>query len=198
MAASADAVGALLRGAGLDDVQVLSAVPAVAARPRSSRAGPAPEGAPTVLLYAHHDVQPPGTTPTGTARPFEPTERGGRLYGRGAADDKAGRRSRTWAPCARSATSSAAVGVTVFVEGEEEIGSPTFTRVPARPTATCSRADVIVVADSSNWAVGVPGLTTSLRGLVDCVVEVRGAGARRALGHVRRRGPRRRRPCWRA
>ena len=64
------------------------------------------------------------------------------------------------------------VGVTVFVEGEEEIGSPTFADVPAHATATCCAADVIVVADSSNWAVGVPGLTTSLRGLVDCVVEV--------------------------
>ena len=63
------------------------------------------------------------------------------------------------------------VGVTVFVEGEEEIGSPTFTAF-LHAHRDLLAADVIVVADSSNWAIGVPGLTTSLRGLVDCVVEV--------------------------
>lgn len=164
VAASAEAVVGLLHGVGFDDVQVLrvdGGAPAVVGR------RPGPEGAPTVLLYAHHDVQPPGEdwdTPS-----FEPTERDGRLYGRGAADDKAGIVAHIGA--LRVLADELAVGVTVFVEGEEEIGSPTFL-----PFLTAHRdllaADVIVVADSTNWAVGVPGLTTSLRGLVDLVVEV--------------------------
>lgn len=166
VAASADAVVALLRGAGLDDVQVLSVpsgAPAVVGR------RPAPEGAPTVLLYAHHDVQPPGDDADWDSPPFEPTERGGRLYGRGAADDKAGVIAHVGA--LRVLGDELGVGVTVFIEGEEEIGSPTFTQF-LHTYQDLLRADVIVVADSSNWAIGVPGLTTSLRGLVDCVVEV--------------------------
>lgn len=166
VAASADAVVALLRGVGFDDVQVLrvdGGAPAVVGR------RPAPAGAPTVLLYAHHDVQPPGDDADWLSSPFVPTERDGRLYGRGAADDKAGIVAHVGA--LRVLGDELGVGVTVFVEGEEEIGSPTFL-----PFLTAHRdllaADVIVVADSTNWAVGVPGLTTSLRGLVDCVVEV--------------------------
>lgn len=166
VSASAEAVVALLRGAGLDDVQVLSVpsgAPAVVGR------RPAPEGAPTVLLYAHHDVQPPGDDADWDSPPFEPTERDGRLYGRGAADDKAGVIAHVGA--LRVLGDELGVGVTVFIEGEEEIGSPTF--APFLHTfQDLLRADVIVVADSSNWAIGVPGLTTSLRGLVDCVVEV--------------------------
>ena len=173
VAASADAVAALLRDAGLPEVQVLRATtedgtqgaPAVVAR------RPAPDGAPTVLLYAHHDVQPPGEDAAWDTEPFVPTERDGRLYGRGAADDKAGIVAHLGALRALTALGDLPVGVTVFVEGEEEVGSPTFL-----PFLTQHRdllaADVIVVADSSNWKVGVPALTTSLRGLVDCEVEV--------------------------
>ena len=163
---SAEAVADLLRGAGMDDVQILTAGdsrPAVVAR----RAAPA--GAPTVLLYAHHDVQPPGSDADWQTPPFEPVERGGRLYGRGAADDKAGIIAHLGA--LRALGDDLAVGVTVFVEGEEEIGSPTFGAFLAA-YEDLLRADVIVVADSSNWKVGVPGLTTSLRGLVDCEVEL--------------------------
>lgn len=171
VAASAAAVGDLLRGAGFDDVRILTAqrsdgrpgAPAVVAR------RPAPAGAPTVLLYAHHDVQPPGDDATWSSPAFEPVERDGRLYGRGAADDKAGVVAHVGA--LRVLADELAVGVTVFVEGEEEVGSPTFTDFLHTYRDELA-ADVIVVADSSNWRVGVPGLTTSLRGLVDVEVEV--------------------------
>jgi cysteinylglycine-S-conjugate dipeptidase len=167
--ASAAAVADLFRGAGLDDVQILRATtedgrpgaPAVVGRRE------APAGAPTVMLYAHHDVQPPGDG--WQTEPFEPVERGGRLFGRGAADDKAGVIAHVGA--LRVLADDLGVGVTVFVEGEEEIGSPSFTAF-LRAHREQLAADVIVVADSSNWKVGVPGLTTSLRGLVDCFVDV--------------------------
>ena len=169
--ASAEAVEALLRGVGFADVRILSVprpdgrpgAPAVVAR----RAGPA--GAPTVVLYAHHDVQPTGADAEWSSPPFVPTERDGRLYGRGAADDKAGIVAHLGA--LRVLGDELAVGVTVFVEGEEEVGSPSFTQF-LHTYRDDLAGDVFVVADSSNWRVGVAGLTTSLRGLVDLDVEV--------------------------
>jgi acetylornithine deacetylase/succinyl-diaminopimelate desuccinylase-like protein len=166
VARSAEAVAGLLRAEGIDDVRVVTAGqsrPAVIARI------PAPQGQPTVLLYAHHDVQPPGDSATWETDPFEPTERNGRLYGRGAADDKAGIIAHLGA--LRTLGSDLGVGVTLFIEGEEEIGSPYFTQFLTEFRDEL-RADAIVVADSANWKVGVPALTTSLRGLVDCVVDV--------------------------
>jgi len=168
---SAAAVAQLFRDAGMPEVEVVRVTgpdgrpgaPAVLAHK------PAPAGAPTVLLYAHHDVQPPGDPAGWTSSPFEPTERDGRLYGRGAADDKAGIMAHVGA--LRVLGDELGVGVTVFSEGEEEIGSPTF-RTFLETYRDRLAADVIVVADSSNWKVGVPGLTTSLRGLVDCTVEL--------------------------
>ncbi len=174
--ASADAVAALLADLGLE-ARVLTAsgadgadegAPAVVAR------RPAPAGAPTVLLYAHHDVQPPGAAQGWTTPAFEPAERAGRLYGRGTADDKAGvvvhvaalrAALAQWGP-------DDGVGVTVFVEGEEEVGSPTFAAF-LREHRELLAADVVVVADSDNWDVDTPSLTTSLRGLVDATVVVR-------------------------
>ena len=175
--ASADAVAALLRDAGMPQVDVLEVeLPdGTRGRPAVVAHRPGPDGAPTVLLYAHHDVQPPGEAAGWGSDPFEPTLRGDRLYGRGAADDKAGIMAHVGA--LRVLGDELGVGVTVFVEGEEEIGSPTFTPF-LRAYRDRLEADVIVVADSSNWQVGVPALTTSLRGLVDCEVEVR------VLGHA--------------
>ncbi|WP_188666385.1 dipeptidase [Tersicoccus solisilvae] len=133
---------------------------------------PAAEGQPTVLLYAHHDVQPPGDPDAWDSDPFTLVERDGRLYGRGAADDKGGVLVHVAALGALArAVGESGVGVTVFVEGEEEAGSPTF-RAFLDAHRDLLRADVIVVADAGNWKAGVPALTTSLRGLVDGTVTV--------------------------
>jgi acetylornithine deacetylase/succinyl-diaminopimelate desuccinylase-like protein len=162
---SARAVVDLLSHAGFGDVRIVSegGAPAVIAR------HPAPPGAPTVLLYAHHDVQPEGDRGQWASPPFEPTERDGRLYGRGSADDKAG--IATHLAAFRAHGGQPPVGVTVFVEGEEESGSPSLGRLLAAHRDTLA-ADVIVIADSDNWSTDTPALTVSLRGLVDCVVEV--------------------------
>ena len=162
---SAHSVLELLSQASFDDVRIVSegGAPAVIAR------YPAPLGAPTVLLYAHHDVQPEGDHGQWASPPFEPTERDGRLYGRGAADDKAG--IATHLAAFRAHGGRPPVGVTVFVEGEEESGSPSLRRLLAAHRDALA-ADVIVIADSDNWSTEIPALTVSLRGLVDCVVEV--------------------------
>ncbi|MBT0771002.1 dipeptidase [Kineosporia sp. J2-2] len=164
---SAALVADLLRGAGLDDVEILRVE---GGRPAVVGRRPAPEGAPTVMLYAHHDVQPPGAEQDWESAPFEPTERNGRLYARGAADDKAGIMAHVAA--LRVLGDELGVGLVVFSEGEEEIGSPTFTAFLEEYRERLA-ADVIVVADSANWKVGVPGLTTTLRGLVDGTITVR-------------------------
>lgn len=129
---------------------------------------PAPEGAPTVLLYAHHDVQPPGEVGWDT-EPFEPTLVGERLYGRGVADDKAGVMAHVAA--LRAHRGRPPVGVTVFVEGEEEVGSDSLPHILERHGDRLA-CDAIVLADSHNWKLGVPALTTTLRGMVRVVVEV--------------------------
>ncbi|GAA2008654.1 MULTISPECIES: dipeptidase [Nocardioides] len=164
---SAEAVAELFRAERFDSVDVVSAeggAPAVIAH----KAGP--EGAPTVLLYAHHDVQPENDHADWDSPPFEPTERDGRLYARGAADDKAGIAAHLGA--LRVFGDDLPVSVTMFIEGEEEVGSDTLPALLAEH-AEALRADVIVIADSGNWDIGEPALTTSLRGLVRADVEVR-------------------------
>ncbi len=162
---SAHAVAKLFTGAGFTDVQIVSegGAPAVIAR------HPAPPGALTVMLYAHHDVQPEGDHSQWHSPPFQPTEREGRLYGRGSADDKAGIAAHL--AVIRAFGGRPPVGVTVFVEGEEESGSPSLSRLLAAHRDKLA-ADVIIIADSDNWSTEIPALTVSLRGLVDCVVEV--------------------------
>jgi acetylornithine deacetylase/succinyl-diaminopimelate desuccinylase-like protein len=162
---SAEAVAELLRGCGLDTRIVRhGGQPAVIGR----RAAPA--GAPTVLLYAHHDVQPAGDRARWTSDPFEPVERDGRLYARGAADDKAGVMAHVAA--LRAFGDRLPVGVVVFVEGEEEYGSASLDAILQAHLEEL-RSDVIVIADSGNWDVGRPALTTSLRGLVNLFAEVK-------------------------
>jgi acetylornithine deacetylase/succinyl-diaminopimelate desuccinylase-like protein len=162
---SATATAELLESVGLEQVRLLEHA---GVHPAVYGEIPAPAGAPTVLLYAHHDVQPPGDG--WSTDPFQPTERAGRLYGRGTSDDKCG--IVLHAAAIRALDGSVPVGIKVFVEGEEEIGSLHLDEfLTAHGESLAS--DVIVVADSSNWRAGLPSFTTSLRGLVDCEVEVR-------------------------
>ncbi|KJQ54906.1 dipeptidase [Microbacterium sp. SA39] len=175
---SADAVASLARGTGVfDEVRVLRALipgtdehgqPAVLAT-RAAR-----NGKPTILLYAHHDVQPPGDDALWETPPFEPTVRDGRLYGRGAADDKAGIMAHI---ASIRAVSDALgddldLGIAMFIEGEEEYGSRSFAQFLS-DNKEALRADAIVVADSGNWDSVTPGLTVSLRGNARFTLRVR-------------------------
>ncbi|WP_157622572.1 dipeptidase [Nostocoides sp. Soil756] len=162
--ASAEATAALLRAEGCE-VEIVRE----GGRPAVIGHKPGPPGSRTVTLYAHHDVQPPGDDALWDSPPFEPTERGGRLYGRGAADDKAGVMAHVAA--LRAHGDDLPVGVTIFVEGEEEIGSDSLPTILEKHGEKL-RADAIVLADSTNWAIGEPALTTTLRGMIRIVVTV--------------------------
>src|SRR4051794_36417069 len=169
--ASADATVALLEGHGLENVRISGvegSQPFVIGE--WMHAGP---DKPTVLLYAHHDVQPPGIVENWASDPFVPEERGGRLYGRGSADDKAGAVAHAHAIGAwLTSGGTLPCNVRVLVEGEEEIGSPTLHSF-LTAHAEELRSDVLVLADAGNWDVGVPGLTYSLRGLATAEIGLR-------------------------
>ncbi|GAB3819164.1 M20/M25/M40 family metallo-hydrolase [Tessaracoccus terricola] len=163
--ACAHRVEGLLKGAGCPEVRLIEA----GGKPAVYGHYPAPEGMPTVLLYAHYDVQPTGDPALWTSPAFTPDERDGRLYARGSADDKGG--IAVHLAALRAFDGNPPVGVKLFIEGEEEIGSPTASALLDEYAEELS-ADVFVIADSVNWAVGEPSLTTSLRGVVDAVVTV--------------------------
>ncbi len=166
---SAEAVRALLDDLGIfDSVEVKTAVvPGTGAEgmPAALASRAARNGRPTILLYAHHDVQPVGDESLWESAPFEPTVRDGRLYGRGAADDKAGVMAHVGALRAliEALGTDFDLGVNLFIEGEEEAGSASFAQFLS-DNAAALRADVIVVADSGNWDATTPALTVSLRG----------------------------------
>ena len=127
------------------------------------------EDAPTVLLYAHHDVQPVPDPSVWNTDPFVGTEIDTRLYGRGAADDGGGIAIHSGALKARE--DDLKVNIKVFIEGEEEMGSPSF--IPFIEEHRDEFAsDVIIVADSGNWSAEIPSLTTSLRGNIEIDVHV--------------------------
>ncbi|MEV7610422.1 M20/M25/M40 family metallo-hydrolase [Microbacterium sp. NPDC089320] len=161
------AVVDLFHAAGIDDARLLDVpdgYPCVYADV------PGPAGSPTVLLYAHYDVQPAPASQNWTSEPFEPvTKDDGRIYGRGAADDKSGlvihygtlKALGAELPCS----------LKILVEGEEETISHLEAFVEANPELF--RADAFVIADIGPQRVGRPGLTTALRGDVACTVTVR-------------------------
>jgi acetylornithine deacetylase/succinyl-diaminopimelate desuccinylase-like protein len=160
-----------------DEVRVLrAAVPGTdeLGQPAVLATRAARNGKPTILLYAHHDVQPPGDDALWETPPFEPTVREGRLYGRGAADDKAGIMAHIASLRAVSAVlgDDLDLGVALFIEGEEEYGSRSFAQFLS-DNKDALRADAIVVADSGNWDSVTPGLTVSLRGNARFTLKVR-------------------------
>jgi acetylornithine deacetylase/succinyl-diaminopimelate desuccinylase-like protein len=163
----AEKIVTLLDRAGYQNTQLLEADggnPAVFAEI------PGPEGAPTLLLYAHYDVQPAGPLDEWETDPFEPKWSDGRLYGRGAADDKGGIVMHLGAIAAHDGRPP--VGVQLFLEGEEEAGSRSLEAILAR-YAHLLHPDVIVIGDGGNWSVGVPAFITSLRGIVGVSFELR-------------------------
>ena len=124
----------------------------------------------TVLLYAHHDVQPTGPRERWDTDPFVAIEKDGRLYGRGTSDDGAGVMVHYGALLALA--DKCPVNVTCFIEGEEEIGSPSFRNFIEKYREDLA-ADVIIVCDSDNWRVGEPALTATLRGVASMDVKVK-------------------------
>ncbi len=173
---SAEAVKQLFESTGVfDQVEILRAeygdskvgAPAVVAT-RQAR-----NSKPTILLYAHHDVQPPGEGALWESNPFEPEIRNGRMYGRGAADDKAGIIAHySSVKLLSELAGDFDLGLAIFIEGEEEAGSPSFGSF-LETYKEKLEGDVIVVADSGNWSTTVPAITTTLRGLVSLEFEVR-------------------------
>lgn len=165
--AAGGAIVGILEEAGFQDAQLLAGSqghPAVFAQI------PAPQGAPTLLLYAHYDVQPAGSLDEWESGPFTPMEKDGRIYGRGASDDKAGVVMHLGAVAAHGG--EIPVGVQLFLEGEEEAGSVGLPEILQAHSHLLS-PDIIVIGDGGNWEVGVPALVTSLRGLVAVKLEVR-------------------------
>lgn len=190
VAESAQAIAAMLREIMLGDKGLFDVVDVRRAPVEGSEGAADPElgqpavvarraarnGRPTVLLYAHHDVQPPGKDEDWQSPPFEPTLRNGRLYGRGAADDKAGVMTHIGAIRALADSLAALgqdldLGVALFIEGEEEWASQSFGNF-LRENRELLAADAIIVADSSNWDVDTPALTVALRGAVACNVTI--------------------------
>ncbi|MFA6093723.1 MAG: M20/M25/M40 family metallo-hydrolase [Elusimicrobiota bacterium] len=166
---AAHAVCGLMKKSGLEHVrflQVPGAPPYVYADWLHA------SGKPTLLLYAHYDVQPVGNVKKWKSPPYKPTVRAGRLFGRGTADDKAGAVIHAASVAAYLKTCGRLpLNVKILIEGEEECGGSHLSGLLKR-FKSLLRSDVLVIADSGNAETGLPSLTTSLRGLVAMDVEV--------------------------
>ena len=170
---SGEAVCDLFRRIGLDNVKLLEMPDVKGALPYAYGEWLKAPGRPTLLLYAHHDVQPAGELSRWTTPPFEPTERNGRLFGRGCADDKAGILVHVAAIDAWLKTAGALpVNVKLVIEGEEEAGSGSLGQFLARHKEML-QADAIVLTDTCNFDTGLPSITTALRGMVSAQIEVK-------------------------
>jgi cysteinylglycine-S-conjugate dipeptidase len=162
-----DAIVGLLRSAGVEELGSLQ-LPDTA--PVITGELPGPQGAPTVLLYGHYDVVPPGDESKWDTPPFEAVERDGAVYGRGTADSKSNILVHVGA--LRAWGGKPPVNVKVLIEGQEEVGSPLEEGYPsANPEPF--RADAILVADGGSIRAGQPSLTVSLRGDARVTAEVR-------------------------
>ncbi len=164
---SAELTASLLRDTGLQDVRIIE-VPG--GHPAVYGHTPGPVGTPTVLLYAHHDVQPPGPEDEWTKPPYAPDIRDGRMYGRGTSDDKCGIAMHL--ASLRAFDGKPPVGVVVLIEGEEECTAEHLDWLIGEH-ADLLQADAVIIADAGSWERGTPALTTSIRGVVACEVEVR-------------------------
>jgi cysteinylglycine-S-conjugate dipeptidase len=165
---SAEAVTRLLSRCGLRDVRILE----TGGHPSVFGQWTGAPGKPTLLLYAHHDVQPVGREELWTTPPFDPSERKGRLYGRGVSDDKAGVVMHAAAVGSYLASvKNLPINVKVLIEGEEEVGSTNLNNLLKNHCALFA-ADAVLIADSENFDSGIPSLTASLRGIVTVNVEV--------------------------
>ncbi|RLU99346.1 peptidase M20 [Streptomyces griseocarneus] len=172
---SADWLAAKLKETGFPAVEVweTDGAPAVFAEWPSGD-----DAAPTVLVYGHHDVQPAAREDGWRTEPFEPAFKDGRLYARGAADDKGQVFFHTLglrAHLAATGRTAPAVNLKLLIEGEEESGSPHFPAL-VRERADRLACDTVIVSDTGMWSEDTPTVCTGMRGLTDCQIDLYGPG----------------------